>query len=31
VYFEQFVEPWEKTWKKGESPKVMTEKEIEEE
>lgn len=31
VYFERFVEPWEKTWKKGESPKVMTEKEIEEE
>ena len=30
-YFERFVEPWEKTWKKGESPKVMTEKEIKEE
>ena len=25
------MEPWETTWKKGENPKVMTEKEIKEE
>ena len=27
-YYQEFVQPWEATWKKGENPKVMTEKEI---
>lgn len=30
-YYQAFVQPWEATWKKGENPKVLTEKEIAEE